>query len=79
MTITEMNERKRELGYTDARISELSGVPLSTVRKVLGGITKAPRYDTRHLRKFWVKKRPAPAITVGFPIMKQPPSAMTAA
>lgn len=46
MTITEMNERKRELGYTDARISELSGVPLSTVRKVLGGITKAPRYDT---------------------------------
>ena len=46
MTITEMNERKRELGYTDARISELSGVPLSTVRKVLGGITKAPRFDT---------------------------------
>lgn len=46
MTIAEMNERKRELGYTDARISELSGVPLSTVRKVLGGITKAPRFDT---------------------------------
>ena len=32
MTIDEMNERKRELGYTDMRISEISGVPLSTVR-----------------------------------------------
>ena len=46
MTIDEMNRRKRELGYTDIRISEISGVPLSTVRKVLGGSTKAPRYET---------------------------------
>ena len=59
MTITEMNERKRELGYTDARISELSGVPLSTVRKVLGGITKAPRYDTIKALEKVLSKDPA--------------------
>ena len=46
MTIKEMNERKIELGYSYEQIAELSGVPLSTVRKVLGGITKAPRYAT---------------------------------
>ena len=46
MTIREMNERKRELGYSYEKISELSGVPLSTVRKVLGEITKAPRFAT---------------------------------
>lgn len=46
MTIQEMNERKKELGYSYEQISELSGVPLGTVQKVLGGITKSPRYDT---------------------------------
>ena len=47
MTIDEMIERKNELGYSYERIAELSGVPLGTVQKVLGGITKAPRYDTK--------------------------------
>jgi len=46
MTIREMNERKRELGYSYEQIAKLSGVPESTVRKVLGGITKAPRHAT---------------------------------
>ncbi len=46
LTIKEMNERKIELGYSYERIAELSGVPESTVRKVLGGFTKAPRYKT---------------------------------
>ena len=46
MTIQEMNERKKELGYSYEKISELSGVPVGTVQKVLGGITKTPRYDT---------------------------------
>ena len=62
MTIDEMNERKRELGYTDMRISEISGVPLSTVRKVLGGATKAPRYETiRALTKALEKPSKSPA------------------
>ena len=46
MTINEMNERKRELGYSYEQIAQLSGVPVGTVRKVLGGTTKAPRFAT---------------------------------
>ena len=46
MTIKEMNDRKKELGYSYQKIAELSGVPVSTVRKVLGGVTKAPRFST---------------------------------
>ena len=46
MTIDEMKRRKKELGYTYAQISELSGVPIGTVQKIFGGTTKAPRYDT---------------------------------
>ena len=34
MTIQEMKDRKRELGYSNAMIAELSGVPLATVQKL---------------------------------------------
>lgn len=46
MTVEEMREKKRELGYSYETIAELSGVPASTVRKVLAGSTKAPRSAT---------------------------------
>ena len=46
MTIYEMREKKRELGLTYEQISEKSGIPLTTVQRVLGGVTKSPRYDT---------------------------------
>lgn len=46
MTIKEMKERKKELGYTYAQIAELSGVPLGTVQKIFSGVTTSPRYDT---------------------------------
>ena len=46
MTIEEMRERKRELGYTYEQIAELANLPVTTVQKVLGKITKSPRYDT---------------------------------
>ena len=46
MTIEEMNKIKTELGFSYAKIAEISGLPLSTVQKVLGGITKSPRYET---------------------------------
>lgn len=46
MTIEEMKEKKRELGYTNEMISQLSGVPLGTVQKIFAGITNAPRYET---------------------------------
>lgn len=46
MTIQEMKDRKKELGYTNEQVSELSGVPLGTVQKIFGGTTAAPRYET---------------------------------
>ena len=46
MTIDEMKKRKRELGYTNAQLAEISGVPLGTVQKIFGGATTAPRRST---------------------------------
>ena len=46
MTIQEMNKKKRELGYSYEQIALMSGIPVSTVQKVLGGVTKAPRHET---------------------------------
>lgn len=46
MTIDEMRKRKKELKYTYADISRLSGVPLSTIQKIMGGDTKSPRYSS---------------------------------
>lgn len=46
MTLQEMIERKKELGYSSKRISELSGVPLGTVMKIFGGVTCRPRHET---------------------------------
>lgn len=47
MTLEEMLQRKKELGYSYEKLAELSNVPLGTVQKILGGITKTPRYETR--------------------------------
>ena len=46
MTIEEMRERKEELMYTYEMIAEKSKLPISTVQKVLGGITAKPRLET---------------------------------
>lgn len=46
MTVEEMKQRKKELGYSNKKLSELSGVPLGTVQKVLAGVTRSPRYET---------------------------------
>ena len=46
MTIEEMINRKKELGLSCKRISELSKVPLATVQKIFGRKTVSPRYDT---------------------------------
>ena len=51
MTLEEMKRRKQERGYTNERLSELSGVPLGTVQKIMSGKTKAPREET--LRRLW--------------------------
>ena len=46
MTIQEMKRRKQELGYSNAKVAELSGVPLGTVQKIFSGETTYPRYQT---------------------------------
>ncbi len=46
MTIDEMRERKRELGYTNQIISDRTGIPLSTVQKIFAGATTSPRRET---------------------------------
>ena len=46
MNLEKMKERKRELGYSNAKIADLSGVPLGTVQKIFSGETAAPRYTT---------------------------------
>ncbi|MBR1673740.1 MAG: Uma2 family endonuclease [Eubacterium sp.] len=46
MTIEEMKKRKKELGYTNKRLSEISGVPVGTIQKILSGETVSPRFVT---------------------------------
>ena len=46
MKISDLKERKKELGFSNKMISEMSGVPLSTVEKIFSGATEAPRYET---------------------------------
>ncbi len=59
MTIEEMRERKRELGYSYDQLSALSGVPKPTLQKVFSGTTASPRYDTiRALEKVLGRKDP---------------------
>ena len=46
MTIEEIRERKRELGYSIDELVRLSGVPRGTLQKVLSGATRSPRRQT---------------------------------
>ena len=46
MTIEEMRERKRELGFTNKSLAHASGVPIGTLQKLFSGATKAPRAAT---------------------------------
>ncbi|MBQ9155442.1 MAG: Uma2 family endonuclease [Eubacterium sp.] len=43
MTIDEMKNRKKELGLTNEMLARQAGVPVSTVQKIFGGVTKSPR------------------------------------
>lgn len=46
MTLEEIRKKKEEYHYTNKQLSTLSGVPLGTLQKVLGNVTKSPRYET---------------------------------
>ncbi|MBQ7146509.1 MAG: Uma2 family endonuclease [Lachnospiraceae bacterium] len=44
--IEEIRRKKRLYGYTYEELAKLSGLPVSTVQKVLGGVTKSPGVQT---------------------------------
>ena len=46
MTVKEMKARKRELGYSNHALAQISGVPVGTLQKIFSGATKAPRRET---------------------------------
>lgn len=46
MTIEKMNEQRKSLGMSYEKLSEETKIPLSTIRKIFGGITKNPRLAT---------------------------------
>ncbi len=46
MTLDEMQKKRREYGYSYKMLSELSGVPESTIQKIFRGQTESPRYET---------------------------------
>ncbi len=46
MTLEQMKDRRKELGYSYMKLSELSGVPLGTIQKIFGGMTSSPRFET---------------------------------
>ena len=56
----EIRRKKREYGYTNEDMAEKSGLPLSTVRKVLGGTTPSPQLKTvEALRAVFAEESPA--------------------
>ncbi|MCR5793519.1 MAG: Uma2 family endonuclease [Lachnospiraceae bacterium] len=58
MTIAEMIQRKKEMGYSNKQLAELSGVPLGTIQKIFSGSTETPRYQTvQALSKVLEKKK----------------------
>lgn len=66
MTVDEMKEKKRQLGYSSEKLAELSGVPLGTVQKIFGGFTKAPRYKTlQALEKVFVEAEQKEDLSTG--------------
>ncbi len=41
MDIQRLKDKKKELGYTNQKIAEISGVPLGTVQKIFGWSTQS--------------------------------------
>ena len=46
MNIQRLRDMKKALGFTNATIAAISGVPLGTVEKIFGSTTKEPRRET---------------------------------
>ena len=59
MTIEEMKQRKKELGYSNKELASRAGVPETTIQKIFSGKTAAPRRDTI-LKLEQTLRRPTP-------------------
>lgn len=46
MNLQDLKEMKKKANMTNVEISELSGIPVSTVNKIFSGATRNPRYAT---------------------------------
>ena len=46
MTIEQMCRRRKELGYSYRQLADLTRIPLGTIQKIFGGVTKSPRRET---------------------------------
>lgn len=64
LTIDEIKKKKDEYGMTNAQLAMVSGVPLGTVQKVLGNVTKSPRLETVEALSKVFEEKPAPAYSV---------------
>lgn len=67
MTPEEMRIRKKQLHLTNAQISQQSGVPVSTVRKILAGLTVSPRAETLQALEKVLKGREKETSQSSFP------------
>ena len=45
MTLEQIRARKRQMGYSNAQLADLTEIPLSTLNKILSGATKKPRKE----------------------------------
>ncbi len=57
MTREELIRYKDNYGYSTAQLSELSGVPIGTLTKILSGQTKNPRIDTMQALEDFFKNK----------------------
>ena len=61
MRIEKIKQQAKDLGLSYKKLSEISGVPLSTIQKVLSGATASPRYETiRALEEALFRLSPLP-------------------
>ena len=67
MKIEELKEKKKELGYSNAKLAELSGVPLGTIQKIFGGSTSAPRRSTLLALERILAPAPAESVSKTYP------------
>lgn len=44
--LEKLKERKKELGWTNQKLAEVSGIPVGTLNKIFSGATRYPRQET---------------------------------